>query len=98
MSTTIAGHKLTDQQRTALDCVLDHLRQHGGDSLASAPNVSPAGDGRWVPILEIFPARNNRHNGLRRIVTRLAKIGVLKACEVSFKDGCVKAEPVEARP
>lgn len=94
MATTIAGHKLTSQQLTVLHLVLDHMRQHGGDS-HMGPNTSPYGDGRWVPVLEIFPDRNNRHNGMRRIVSHLAKLGVLRACEVTFKDGCLHAEKAE---
>lgn len=70
MTTTIAGHKLTDQQRTVLDVVLDYLRENAGDS-SLGPHTGPRGDGRWVPVLEIFPARNNHHNGLRRVVGRL---------------------------
>lgn len=91
--TTIAGHTLTNQQRTALDLVLDYLKQHSGDTGMGA-NESPKGDGRWVPLIEIFPARNNHHGGLRRIVRRLADLGVLKACEVSYREYCVKAEPL----
>ena len=91
MSTIIAGHNLTPQQVTVLDLVLLHLRQHGGDFQLNH-STSPKGDGRWVPVLEIFPARDNHHNGLRRIVASLARKGVLAACEVTYRDGAVKAE------
>jgi hypothetical protein len=97
MATFIAGHKLTNQQRTVLDVVLDYLRQHSGDS-QMGPNTSPKGDGRWVPVTEIFPARNNHHNALRRVTRRLAVMGVLAACEVSWKDGTVRGERVGMIP
>lgn len=90
--TTIAGHTLTRQQVTVLNVVQDYMRQHAGDSHMGT-STSPKGDGRWVPVLEIFPARNNHHNGLRRVVRKLAAIGVLKACEISYKDGCLHADP-----
>lgn len=92
MATTIAGHTLTNQQRTVLDLVLDYVRLHGGDS-HMGPSTSPRGDGRWIPVIEIFPARNNHHNGLRRVVKRLAKLGVLAACEIDFQGGAVKGDP-----
>ncbi len=92
MPVTIAGHRLTRQQLTVLHCVLDYLRAHSGDT-HMGPHTRPRGDGRWVPVLEIFPERNNRHNGMRRVVARLVQLGVLAACEVTAKDGCLMAEP-----
>ena len=94
MATTIAGHKLTPQQRAVLDALLDYLRAWGGDS-HMGPNTSPKGDGRWVPLTEIFPARNNQDNGKRRIASRLAALGVLKACEIDFQGNCVKGVPMK---
>lgn len=93
MNTTINGVTLTNHQRTVLDFVLDHVRKYGGDSHMEA-NTSPKGDGFWVSVLEFFPGRDNVHNAARRTVTKLAKLGVLKACEITYKDGCVKGEPV----
>lgn len=95
MTTTINGVRLTDRQRTVLDIVLDHLRHHSGDS-SMGPHTGPKGDGRWVPVIEIFPARNNHHNGLRRIVARLARQGVLRACEVDYLNGAVMGRPYHA--
>lgn len=92
MTTTIAGCRLTDQQRTVLDCVIDHVRRLGGDS-AFDTTTSPKGDGRWVPLLDIFPARNAHHNGLRRVVNGLHRKGILAACELKLFCGCIKAIP-----
>ena len=92
MSSYIGGVKLTDAQDRVLNAVLDYVRLYGGDT-ADLKTQSPVGDGRWLPLTDIFPARNNVDNGLRRAATRLARLGVLAACEVSFRDGLLKAEP-----
>lgn len=92
MSTTIAGHKLTHQQRTVLDLVIDYLRKNAGDS-HMGNSTSPKGDGRFVPVEEIFPARDNHHKGLRRVVRKIASIGVLRACEIRLTEHGLKAVP-----
>jgi len=102
MTTTINGHTLSAAELVALDEVLRSLKDYGGDSYADIPNVSPRGDGRWVPLLEIFPRYEpgsyrggSRSNARRQAVRRLSKLGVLWACEVAYYGDCVKAVPLE---
>jgi hypothetical protein len=95
MTTYIAGHKLTHMQRTVLDVCLDHVRQYGEDS-HMGPHTRPKGDGRWIPSLEIFPARNNHHASLRRVVRKLASMGVLSACDIEYRDDCLRGFPTGA--
>lgn len=91
--TTINGHVLSTAEARTLDAVLDYMRAHSGDSAWSA-NCSPKGDGRTVPVLEIFPNRNNRDNAARRTITRMADFGVLRACEIVYEAGSLKGFPL----
>jgi len=94
MSTTINNHRLSSRQVEVLDFLSRYLGKNAGDSGVSN-TTSPNGDGRWVPITEIFPGRTNQDNGNRRITNRLAAWGVLAACEICCMGGCLKLMPVE---
>ena len=101
--TIISGHKLTRTEVNVLDAVRSHMAKHSGDSWLTAL-TSPRGDGRAVPVLEIFPNRDNHDNARRRTVRRLAELGVLQACEIQYADGMLHAQltiphkPVEPEP
>ena len=86
MSTTIAGHDLTNAEVRVLDKIEDYMRKFAGDSFWG-PSTSPKGDGRWVPLREIFPERNITGNANRKTARRLIELGVLKACEIQHLDG-----------
>ena len=97
--TVINGHTLSSAELSVLDAVQDYMRKYGGDRFAS-PNTSPAGDGRWVQVLEIFPRYpdggskgGSRSNADRQTVRRLHRLGVLKACEIAYYGDCVKLVP-----
>lgn len=91
MKVNVGGVALTDAEWAAAVAVQDFLRLYGGDSVTE-PNCSPAGDGRWVPLLEIFPrSGGNRSNASRQAVRRLHAKGVLAGFEVAFHGDCVKA-------
>ena len=99
--TVINGHTLSSAELSVLDAVQDYMRKYGGDRFAS-PNTSPAGDGRWVQVLEIFPRYpdggskgGSRSNAHRQTVRRLHVLGVLKACEIAYYGDCVKLAPIE---
>lgn len=85
----INGHTLTGVQRETLHAIQDYMRLNAGDS-HWGPNTSPKGDGRWVPCTEIFSARTNRDSARRRTASRLADMGVLKACEIVMWRGLFK--------
>lgn len=90
----VNGHELTGAERRALFHAQDWLKSSGGDSCAE-PNCSPTGDGRWVPLAEIFPRGTNRANAARKIIRRLHEKGILVAYEIAFHGDCVKAVPAE---
>jgi hypothetical protein len=91
MNANIAGHALTNRETEVLDTIRDYMRNNSGDSSTDA-NSSPAGDGRYVPLVEIFP-RTNLGTSSRRIAYRLDALGVLRACEISLVRGSVRLEP-----
>lgn len=97
MTTSVGGRPLTRAERRVACTIQDYLKAHGGDSWAGSPNVSPKGDGRWVPLLDIFP-RSAQGTADRRTALRLHAAGVLKAFEVALKGGRVKAVPLERVP
>ena len=88
----VCGHDLTWAEFYTLNAVQDYLRKNSGDSSWSS-HCSPRGDGRQVPIKEIFSARNSRDNARRQTVRRLHLLGVLKACEIELKDGLLRGLP-----
>lgn len=93
--TSIAGHNLTLAEMRVLGTVTNYLIQHGEDSFLTS-STSPRGDGREIPVYEIFPERNNVDNANRRTMRRLYKLGVLRACEIQYTDRLtVKAVPLE---
>lgn len=87
---------LTLAERRAANRARDWLRSWGGDSSAE-PNCSPAGDGRWVRLDEIFPRRPSAPaaNAMRQAVRRLHARGALVAYEIAYFGDCVKAVPAE---
>jgi hypothetical protein len=97
MGTTINGHKLSDRQVEVLDTILDYVRKNSGDS-QMGPHTGPKGDGRWIAITEIFPARDNQDNGSRRVAGRLATRGVLRSCELVYERGGLRAVPLHDQP
>lgn len=92
---SIAGHGLSEAQVRTLNLFQDFMRHNSGDSHWSA-HTSPKGDGRWVSVYEIFPAHGNVNAAHRRTLQRLAKAGVLRACEIEF-DGSQKYKGVPLR-
>jgi hypothetical protein len=97
MTTTIADHRLTAAEIRTLDEMREYLHRHGGDSVTD-PNSSPMGDGRWVPLLEIFPRRSNQGTASRRTAHRLYEAGVLSACEIGWRNFEVKLTPWLSAP
>ena len=93
----IAGHNLTLAETQTLNILQDYLRRNSGDSQWSS-STSPRGDGREVPISEIFGHRNNQDNAKRQTVVRLHKLGVLRACEIEFRNGMLKGVPLSGQP
>lgn len=98
---TVNGHTLTNAERLAVNRLQDWLRENGGDS-NTEPNCSPVGDGRWVPLLEVFPRYpdgwfkgGSRSNAQRQAIRRLHQKGVLLAYEIAFYGECVKAVRAE---
>lgn len=93
--TTIAGHTLTYAELTVLNQVQDYLRKNGGDSnwsgLATRSWVRPKGDGRSVPLLEIFPGAE--HRGKRHAARHLEALGVLQACDIELLGEMLKGKP-----
>lgn len=85
--------RISDSERRAASEVQDYLFAHGGDSTTDR-SASPAGDGRWVKLTEIFP-RNAAGNAARQAVRRLHRRGRLGAYEVAYHDDCVKAVAAE---
>lgn len=85
MSTWICGHKLTRAETETLNAIQDYMRKNASDSHWSA-STSPKGDGRRVPIREIFPV-GNLDNARRRTAGRLARLGILAACEIVYDAG-----------
>lgn len=102
----VNGHTLTDAERLAVNHVQDWLRSFGGDS-CTEPNCSPVGNGRWVPLTDIFPRRPGRGmpglagsaaartNAMRQAIRRLHEKGVLLAYEIAYYGDCVKAVRAE---
>lgn len=90
--TTIAGHTLTLAELETLDILRNYLRKNAGDSHWSG-NSSPKGDGREVPIREIFGVHNNQDNAKRRTVQRLHDLGILAVCEIRYQNGMLKGIP-----
>jgi hypothetical protein len=90
---TILGHNLSWAEFEVLNAVQDYLRKNSGDSHWSA-STSPKGDGRQVPVSEIFGARSNQDNARRRTLSRLAEIGILRVCEIQYEGGMLKGIPV----
>src|SRR6266850_2540095 len=88
----ILGHDLTWAEFDVLSAVQDYLRQYAGDSHWS-PSTSPKGDGREVPVREIFGARDNRDNARRRSLTRLNHLGILRVCEIDYRNGMLRGVP-----
>lgn len=94
MSTTIAGHALTEAQTRTLDLALDYMRKNAGDS-TWGPHVSPRGDGRFVSPREIFPHANNQNTAHVRNLKRLWNAGVLRACEIEVTpQGMMRGAPL----
>jgi hypothetical protein len=96
MTTMIAGHKLSNAERRILDAVIDYMRDHAGDS-GWGPHTSPTGDGRFVPISEIFPERSATGSANRRTARRLSRLGVLSACEIIYRDDAFQGRPYHLR-
>jgi hypothetical protein len=92
----ICGHTLTRTETLLINAIQDYMRQHSGDSFWTA-NTSPKGDGRLVPVTEIFGERNNADNARRRRVARLAELGILGACEIEYFDGQLRGKPLMMR-
>jgi len=88
---TIAGHSMTNRETEVLDAIVNYLRKNSGDS-STGENTSPSGDGRFIPLTEIFQ-RTNIGTSSRRIAYRLDALGVLRACEISLIRGTVRLEP-----
>jgi hypothetical protein len=88
----INGYSLTEAEDRTVNALQDWLRLNGGDT-SSEPSTSPRGDGRWVPLTEIFRQGSNRTNALRQTVRRLHSKGILRAYEIAFFGGCVKGVP-----
>ena len=88
----VAGHELTEAERRTLDATIGYMRQYSGDSWVG-PSTSPKGDGRDVPVTEIFSVRSNQGSASRRTLKRLADLGVLKACEMALDRGCLRYVP-----
>jgi len=88
----IMSHDLTWAEFEVLNALTDYLRMNAGDS-GWSPSTSPRGDGREVPIGEIFGARNNRDKGRRQTVYRLHALGILRVCDIEFRDGMLKGVP-----
>ena len=93
MPTFINGRKLTKSEVRVLDAIRDYLAKHSGDT-GMQPGYSPMGNGRWVPLLEIFP-RGNAGTADRHTAQRLAVLGILHVCEVAYFGDNVKAVPSE---
>jgi hypothetical protein len=91
MSHTINGHTLTDREVRTLNCLQDYLRKYAGDTWAS-PSTSPKGDGRTVPLSEIFGTGPGRRSCVE-ICQWLQDLGVLRACEISLLNGGAKLVP-----
>lgn len=89
---TIAGHTLSWAELTVLNQLQDYMRGHSGDSTWT-PHTSPKGDGRSIPLREIFSDRNISGNSKRHAARRLADLGVLKACQIEMTDGVLKGVP-----
>ena len=80
---TIGGYHLSWPEFHALNAVQDYMRKNAGDSQWSN-STQPAGDGREVPLREIFPDRNITANARRAAVRRLAVRNVLRVCGIEF--------------
>jgi len=94
MSTTINNHTLTTAENTVLSEVEDFMRREAGDSHWSNTS-SPAGDGRWVAVDEIFCGHSNQLTANRRTLNRLGSMGILAACEIALDCGMLKGVPNE---
>ncbi len=90
--TTIAGHTLTWAELVVLNQLQDYMRANAGDS-GWTDSTSPKGDGRKVPLREIF-SNIVTGNAKRYAARRLASLGVLKACEIELVDDMVKGVPL----
>jgi hypothetical protein len=90
---TIAGHTLTWAELAVLNQVTDYMRANAGDSQWTS-HTSPKGDGRSVPLREIFGGHNISMNAKRYAARRLADLGVLRACEIECVDGALKGVPL----
>lgn len=95
--TTICGHALSVSEVATLNELQDYLRKYSGDSSWSS-GTSPRGDGRLVPLNEIFPGRNNAHSARRRTVRRLAVLGILRACDIQYLESTSELQGVRTPP
>lgn len=96
MSTTINGHTLTNAERRVLNEVTDYMRRNAGDSRYSE-TTSPKGDGRDVPVDEIYGGHSNLLTADRRTLRRLSESGVLRACEIELDPrGYLRTKPLMA--
>jgi hypothetical protein len=86
---TIGDHTLTWAELTVLNQLQDYMRANSGDSSWGA-STSPKGDGRSVPLREIFAGHNISANAKRHAARRLASLGVLEACQIELLDDMVK--------
>jgi hypothetical protein len=86
---TIAGHTLTWSELTVLNQLQDYMLANSADSEWTS-STSPKGDGRSVPLREIFSGHNTGINAKRYVARRLAALGVLRACQIELLDDMVK--------
>jgi hypothetical protein len=70
----IAGYQLT----CAEERILKRIR-------AALPK-----DGREIPLLSIFPLREDRGGAKRQVATRLASLGILAASGIDWQDGYLR--------
>jgi hypothetical protein len=89
---TIGAHRLTWAQLTVLNQIQDYMCANAGDS-RWGHNVSPKGDGRAVPLREIFPDRNISSNAKRHCARRLSELGILRACCIEMGEDMLKGVP-----
>jgi hypothetical protein len=92
MSVSICGHVLTDAELSVLNAVTHYMVRNAGDSRWNNC-CSPLGNGREIPVSEIFPACDSQDNANRRTIRRLADLGVLAACEIQCRDSMLKGVP-----
>lgn len=90
---SIGSYRLSVAELNTLDAIIDYMRKNSGDTLIS-PTTSPAGDGRDVPLREIFSEHSNVATAQRRTAERLQRSGILKSCELELDErGFVRWKP-----